>query len=397
MKKPDWKFVFISIAHALAVYVCFAVVSLVTVVAFKLEVSEQRYYLICGELSEGEISFYCALGVCIILSCVIFALSRWNFAEKIKYLNSKPKDFRYSCEIKNIISSFDFIAELLVCVAFTVIFSGSVFLEDIGKIFFKGNDENDLLEKLFIILVILIVELISGIFHRISSRKNWFNTRYSEEKSPVFATIKAILYVVVLAVFFALVWVYVPVIPKNIPIIIMISEIVLPIFLVPILIISLIQYIGAARKRAAFISNLKYTCKEEGIAFPRIKNKFSFVFLNNKGYNFTLEVQKKQYDCKFIASRKKGVSIILDDDGNGFYVHTFSVAGAILGQYNTRFKYGFESNNKKILIVCPRPQEISIADGKGLHPADSGDKVGDYKLFSADGFIRSIELDTIEK
>jgi len=397
MKKLDLKSIFISVAHALAVYACFAVISLITVVAFKLEVTEQRYYLIYGELSEREVSFYCALSVCIILSCVIFAFSRWNFAERIKYLEGKPKDFKYSSEIKNIISSFDFISEAVVYIVFTLLFSSSVFVADIGKAFLGNNFENNLLKNLCVVLTITVVGIISGVFHRITSRKSWFNTRYSEEKSPVFATIKAITYIVILAVFFAFIWVYVPVIPKNLPLILMVSKIILPIFLVPLVIIGLVHYIGAAQKRTAFIFALKNTCKAEEITIPKIKNKFSFVFFRNKGFNFTLEIHEKKYDCKFIASRQKAVSIILDDEGNGLYVHTFAVAGAVLGQYHTRFKYGFESENEKILIVCPRPQEISIADGTGLHQADSGDKIGDYKLFSADGFIRSIELNLIEK
>ena len=396
MKKPDLKSIFISIAHAIAVYGCFAVIALITVVSFKLEVSEQRYYLIYGELSENEISLYCALAVCIILFFVIFAFSYWNFTERIKYLSYKPKEFKYSLEIKNVILSFDFVAEFVVCMVLTAIFSGSLFLADIGKILFM-NKSVGLLKNICIVLIISTVQIAGGIFHRVNARKTWFNTRYSEEKSPVFAVIKSIIYVIVLALFFVFVWVYVPVIPKNFPIILMISQIILPIFLVPIVIIALIQYIRAAAERSAFIKNLKITCKEENIDVPKIKNKFSFVFLRRKGSNFTLEVNEKKYDCKFIASRKKGVSIILDDDGNGLYVHTFSVAGAVLGQYHTRFKYGFESGNIKILIVCPRPQEISAADGTGLHQVDSGDTIGDYKLFSADGFIRSIELNTLEK
>ena len=396
MKKPDLKSILISIANATAVYGCFVVIALITVVSFKLEVSEQRYYLIYGELSENEISFYCALAVCIILFFVIFAFSHWNFSERIKYLSAKPKEFNYSVEIKNVITSFDFVAELVVCTVLTAIFSGSLFIADIGKILFM-NKSVGLLKNICIVLIISTVQIAGGIFHRVNTRKAWFNTRYSEEKSPVFAVIKSIIYIFVLALFFVFVWVYVPVIPKNLPIILMISKIILPIFLVPIAIIAFIQYIRAAGERSAFIADLKRTCKEQDIEIPKIKNKFSFVFMRRKGSNFTLEVNERKYDCKFIASRKKGVSIILDDEGNGLYVHTFSVAGAVLGQYHTRFKYGFESGNIKILIVCPRPQEISAADGTGLHQVDSGDKIGDYKLFSADGFIRAIELGMLEK
>ena len=59
-------------------------------------------------------------------------------------------------------------------------------------------------------------------------------------------------------------------------------------------------------------------------------------------------------------------------------------------------KYGFESEEEKVLIVCPRPQNMSAVDGGRLHDIDSGDRVGDAKLFSAEGFLRAIELDNLD-
>lgn len=396
MKKLDLKSIFISTARALALYVIYALISLAAVTAFKLEVTEQRYYLIYGEVLEYEISFYCALAVCIILSCLIFAFSRWSIVEQIKYLDGKPKEFNYFFEAKKIICSFDFIIEVAVCTVFAVLFSNSLFLSDISKFIFQGKNIGNFLKNLLVVTIILLIEIISGVIHRVSSRKIWFDSKYCEEKSPVYTIIKMVVYIVLLAIFFIFIWVYVPVIPKNFPLILMVSQIILPIILVPLSIIILIQYIGAMRKRLSFIRRLKCTCKTENVSISQIKNKFSFIFFRNKGFNFKLKTNKNTYDCKFIASRQKGISVILDSDGRGLYVHTFSVAGAVLGQYYTRFKYAFESENKKLLIICPRPQEISIADSKGLHQADSGDRVGDYKLFSADGLIRAIEFDNID-
>lgn len=396
MKKLDLKSIFISTARALALYVIYALTSLAAVTAFKLEVTEQRYYLIYGEVSEYEISFYCAAAVCLILSCLIFAFSRWNIVEQIKYLNGKPSEFNYFSEAKKIVCSFDFIIEMVVSAVFAILFSGSLFLGDISKFIFQGKTHGKFLKNFLVILIILIIEIISGVIHRVTSRKKWFDSKYCEEKSPVFTTIKMIVYIIILAIFFIFIWVYVPVIPKNLPLILMVSQIILPIILIPLAIIIFIKYMGAMRKRLSFISRLKRTCKKENTEISKIKNKFSFIFFRNKGFNFTLKMEKNTYDCKFIASCQKGISVILDSDGQGLYVHTFSVAGAVLGQYYTRFKYGFETNNKKILIICPRPQEISIANGTGLHQADSGDRIGDYKLFSADGIIRAIELDNID-
>ena len=396
MKKIDFKSIFISTARAIALYFAFALISLATVTAFKLEVTEQRYYLIYGEVSEREISFYCGLAVCIILSFLVFAFSRWNPVEQVKYLSSKPSQPSFFAEAKKIVCSFDFIIEVSVCAAFAFIFSNSLFLNDISKFIFQSSSSGKSPENLIVVPVILLVEIISGIINRINSRKVWFNSKYCAEKSPVLMTIRMIVYIVLVAVFFIFVWVYVPVIQKNIPLILMAAQIIIPIFLIPLAVIVVIQYIGALRKRLSFIRRLKLTCKSENVSLSKIKNKFSFIFFRNKGFNFTLKTDRDTYDCKFIASRQKGISVILDGEGIGLYVHTFSVAGAVLGQYYTRFKYGFESDNKKILILCPRPNEISMADGTGLHQADSGDRIGDYKLFSADGLIRAIELDNIE-
>ena len=46
MKKIDLKFVSVSIARALAAYGCFALISFIMLICFKLEIAEQRYYLI---------------------------------------------------------------------------------------------------------------------------------------------------------------------------------------------------------------------------------------------------------------------------------------------------------------------------------------------------------------
>ncbi|MBQ8404639.1 MAG: hypothetical protein IJX55_09510, partial [Clostridia bacterium] len=232
--------------------------------------------------------------------------------------------------------------------------------------------------------------------HRVSARRTWFYSRYSGEKSITSAIVKNVVYVVIIGVMFALFWVYSPVLQKNFPVFLMVAQIILPFIVVPVVFLALVRYISALKKRLAFLAQLKKTCKAENAAVLNMKNKFSFIFIRNRGANFTLEYDGKKYDCKFIASLQKGVSIILDGEGSGLYVHTFSVAGAVLGQWHTRFRYGFESENAKLLIVCPRPQNISAVDGGRLRSIDSGERVVDDKLFSAEGFLHAIELDNLD-
>ncbi|MBQ8404859.1 MAG: hypothetical protein IJX55_10650 [Clostridia bacterium] len=136
MKKLDLKFIVISIARALAAYGCFALISFVMIVCFKLEISEQRYYLICGELLPWEISFYCSLGVYLILFCVIFAFARHNWVARVRYLAEKPQEFRFFHELKRIVCSADLVAEAACFLLFTCLFASEYFFADIGNTFF---------------------------------------------------------------------------------------------------------------------------------------------------------------------------------------------------------------------------------------------------------------------
>lgn len=394
MKKIDLKFVSVSIARALAAYGCFVLISFIMLICFKLEIAEQRYYLICGEMQPWEIAFYCALGVYLILFCVIYAFAKHNWLARARYLAEKPQEFRFLAELKNVVCSADFIAEAACFLLFTSIFAREYLFADIGNMFLPNGES--VVKSLCVIATVMPVACISGILHRVFARRTWFCSRYSEEKSITSFIVKNIVYVAVIGVMFAFFWVYSPVLQKNFPVFLMVAQIILPFIVVPVVFLALVRYVSAVRARSAFIARLKKTCKAENAALLNMKNRFSFIFIRNKGANFILEHGGKKYACKFISSLQKGVSIILDGEGGGLYVHTFSVAGAVLGQWHTRFKYGFESDAEKVLIVCPRPQNMRAVDGGRLRDIDSGDRVGDAKLFSAEGFLRAIELDNLD-
>lgn len=395
MKKIDLKYISASIARAVSAYACFAVISFIMLICFKLEIAEQRYYLICGEISPWETSFYCSLGVYLILFCVSFAFARHNWLARVRYLAEKTQEFRFFSECAKVCCSADFIAEEVCFLTLTCLFSSGYFFSDIRNMFFP-NGGGDISKSLCVIFTVMPVTLFSGILHRVMARRAWFYSRYSEEKSISATIIKNVVYVIVIGAMFALFWVYSPVLQKNFPVFLMVAQIILPFIIVPVVFLSLVRYISAIKARLSFLSRLKKTCKTENAAVLNVRRKLSFIFIRDRGANFTLEYGGKKYACKFIASLQKGVSIILDGEGSGLYVHTFSVAGAVLGQWYTRFRYGFESENKKIIIVCPRPQNMSATDGGRLRAVDSGDRIGDVKLFSAEGFLRAIEMDNLD-
>ena len=82
--------------------------------------------------------------------------------------------------------------------------------------------------------------------------------------------------------------------------------------------------------------------------------------------------------------------------GAGVWLHYFKTRGIELFKYVHRFEYAFESKNRKVLIISPAPHEIFLGENMHRRRIDTGDNIGDYKLFNEKGFLRSLELDVID-
>jgi hypothetical protein len=65
-------------------------------------------------------------------------------------------------------------------------------------------------------------------------------------------------------------------------------------------------------------------------------------------------------------------------------------------QIMTQFDFGYESKNRKILILSPTPKKILVSLG-GFQPreGDVGEKVGEYTVYNATGFLNALDRDTL--
>ena len=76
--------------------------------------------------------------------------------------------------------------------------------------------------------------------------------------------------------------------------------------------------------------------------------------------------------------------------------HTFNLFHVPLISLNSRIDFAFESKGEKILIVLPMPKDIYTATKSTQpHPADTGEKIGDYSIYSATGFLHALERDCL--
>ena len=101
------------------------------------------------------------------------------------------------------------------------------------------------------------------------------------------------------------------------------------------------------------------------------------------------------FDCKFVAGVFPNSPIIFSDKGEGLRQSTLKLFKVDVLHLNTRIDYRFENsseNSKKIIIAIPVPKKIYVSVKGGLpRPADTGENMGEYKLYTATGFLNSLE------
>jgi hypothetical protein len=128
------------------------------------------------------------------------------------------------------------------------------------------------------------------------------------------------------------------------------------------------------------------------LPLSEIVKPYSSIFVSHTGANFTVEKNGKKYDCKFMSSLFPGSPIIFSDKGVGIKhtrIHVFHIE---LFSKMKDFKYEFESENKKLLIIVPTPKKIfSQIRGSKLGEADTGEKLGEYTIYNSSGFLNSLD------
>ena len=91
--------------------------------------------------------------------------------------------------------------------------------------------------------------------------------------------------------------------------------------------------------------------------------------------------------------------MVFFDNGYVMYHHTFKIFKVNLFHFVTRTQFGFESENRKILIAVPMPKTFFVAaenDSKPK-PADVGEIIGEYQIYNGTGFINALDRDCIGK
>ena len=198
-------------------------------------------------------------------------------------------------------------------------------------------------------------------------------------------------------------------------VVLLICAVLVPIVIAFVLFFSVFDYIRAFFVRFKFFKKLKKAAKKNGYSVSEIVHPYLSLFADHKGYNFSVKANGKNYDCKLLCSLHYGDPMCFEEDGNGKIIRRitlryrapiagpFSRGGLIwqrlpddLAQLHTDFKYSFEGDGKKVLVICPTPHSIYVTGYGQNRLLDVNDRIFDYTVMTGTAFINALERDAIK-
>ena len=348
---------------------------------------EQEYF------SEQILNVWHMVFFLMIFNSLFFAIKRHDKNSREKFLNY-VESTKLRSHVKFLFSSIDFYVEYACIVVLSIILPSSFLYSFVSKILLVDN-------KLYTLLIILPIMLLLLFSSRITIQRNWYlesqkESKYSakEKKSKLPPIIKSVFTVVLVYCGAAIL------IPWFLPLFISLWNlggamlfvwIALVVIAVVLITIS-VYYVRAILKRKSFIKKLKKYCADNSVFLSDIKKPYNSIFALHSGSDFTVDKKGVKYDCKFIAGIAPNSIIVLSDKGNGLKQNTVRLFKTELFHFMTKFDFGYESENKKIIILLPTPKTFLVSTNESPPSiADTGEKIGQYTIYSGTGFLNSLD------
>ena len=193
-----------------------------------------------------------------------------------------------------------------------------------------------------------------------------------------------------------------------------------------ILLVVIDFYRRAIRSRKKFLKRLRNLAAEEDWTLSEIRRPILSVIRIKKGCDFTLTKDGRTFSCKLVASVKRSRPTYIDYDGKITAKFTFSIMRVEIFHLLTDTDYTFVGEGEKVVIFAPAPKKIFLNQGRTDIAPDSqdmramggfsmstprmqilkkstirtfqtGDRVGEYKFFTADGFISAMDNNCLHR
>lgn len=349
--------------------------------------------------------------------CLLVAIFLFNsIARSVKFNNDKAKELyleRCPSEqtfISNALDTFrdlDFWLDIGVISAFSIALPTSVTYPYVSQLLFAGIKLSPTALKACTLLVALPVLFLLNLLASTAARNHYRYSKPPQKQRPEFVRNIFSLAVLSAIYYFGFSYAFKMLFPFIVTVcnlfrgqnVLVLFLKLLGIIFIIVAIFVAIAYVKALRIRRAFVKDLKSACEKMGAQLSEIKKPYASLFIAAEGISFTVEKNDKRYDCKFVSSIMKGLPMVFFDNGCVMYHHTFKIFKVNLFHFVTRTQFGFESENRKILIAVPMPKTFFVAaenDSKPK-PADVGEIIGEYQIYNGTGFINALDRDCIGK
>lgn len=153
----------------------------------------------------------------------------------------------------------------------------------------------------------------------------------------------------------------------------------------------------ACRIRRRFLKRLEVVLREQGAAISQKKRLYRSLIRLGDEVNFIVTHGEKTYYCKLFATLKRHTPLYFSERGIVQRLHSFRFRRVEYFRYTSQFDFSFEADGVKALIVTPVPKEIYAGDTSFNRLIDTGETVGDYKVFTASGFLGALSRDVVDR
>ncbi len=216
------------------------------------------------------------------------------------------------------------------------------------------------------------------------------NARQQSSALAIRMALDYLLGVPALALLISLAISFAPIILELLPAIVTVAALV-------ILLPPTVRITRALRKRKAFVQQLGAICTAKGLGVPAIAHPYRSLFSAIDGESFSLTVDGVRYSCKLVSAMKRNDPLFLYENGACKFVHTVRFARMTLFTHIKTDRFGYEAEGMKLLIINPIPKKVYFGKNGRSDLIDNGDRVGEYKIYSASAFLGALERDCLDR
>lgn len=380
-------YIFLNVCRSTVKFFCFFGVFSTVNALFK------RFTEKFNEENRSGWSFAIMLFVIVSVSWVFYHFNKRVKKRFIEACGSSGNPHEKNTPLR-VLRSSDLYSDAAVCCILSLISPFIFKYTDIEGLFFENISLNSAIQKLLIGIFIGIAFFFVQWFTIFDVRKKWLRDKEISSKNEILMIAVYLCFITIMyAVGFYIAMAYVP----GLSVYLFLFKELFWVIPIVIAIIFLSVNFNRIQKRKKFISELKKIAFESNYELSGIEKPYLSIFKKTAGSSFTIKAHQKTYECKLISGKRKGVPIIFSDQGFLVFRRIIRIGNTELFSIYSKYDYSFESDAKKCLILTCIPASCYFKDSSGrIYKIDTGEKIGEYTVYNATGFLGGLDRDCLD-